>query len=440
MALSLDGLASGLDTTTLIKSLMQIEAIPQTLLKNKVSATKTMVSALQALNTKVADLATASTKLAKPESLQLFKTTGSSEGLTVTTSTGATAGSLDLRVDKLAQSQLQVTDPVTAWDSASLTITTGGTSTAITASSNSLDDIITAVNASDTGVKAVKVSAGNDADGVAQYRVQFSATESGAENSFTIDGSAVPMTQIRAAQDAEATLWAGTTAEQKITSSSNTFTALLPGVDVTVSKTSAEPVTVSVQRDEEATSKVASDLVGSLNDLFKFIDVNSSVTAGTGGATSGMIFTGDSTARSVKQRVMDAAIMPIDGKSPSEIGISITKDGKIEFDAEKFSKALAEDPARVESTLQTVSSRVSTVATDMSDKYDGVITSRIKGQESTLSRLDDQIMDWDLRLDKREATLKRIYSALEVQMSNMNAQSSYLASQLASLPTTQKKS
>ncbi len=58
MALSLDGLASGLDTTTLIKSLMQIEAIPQTLLKNKVSATKTMVSALQALNTKVADLAT----------------------------------------------------------------------------------------------------------------------------------------------------------------------------------------------------------------------------------------------------------------------------------------------------------------------------------------------------------------------------------------------
>ena len=229
---------------------MQIEAIPQTLLKNKVSATKTMVSALQALNTKVADLATASTKLAKPESLQLFKTTGSSEGLTVTTSTGATAGSLDLRVDKLAQSQLQVTDPVTTWDSASLTITTGGTSTAITASSNSLDDIITAVNASDTGVKAVKVSAGLDADGVAQYRVQCSATESGAENSFTIDGSAVPMTQIRAAQDAEATLWAGTTAEQKITSSSNTFTALLPGVDVTVSKTSTEPVTVSVERDE----------------------------------------------------------------------------------------------------------------------------------------------------------------------------------------------
>ncbi|RAX49710.1 flagellar hook-associated protein [Arthrobacter sp. AQ5-05] len=434
MGLALDGLASGLDTTSLIKSLMQVEAIPQAILKNKVSATKTMVAALQALNTKVADLATLTTKLAKPESLQLFNTAGSSEGLKVTTSTGATSGTLDLTVNKLAQSQLQVSDPVTEWDASTITITAGGTDTVITAKSNSLDDIITAVNASDSGVKAVKVASGGG-----EYRVQFSATESGAENAFTISGTTVPMTPIRAAQDAEATLWAGTAAEQTIKSSTNTFAALLPGVDVTVSKVSTEPVTVSIERDNEATSKVASDLVNSLNDLFKFLATNSSVTSGAGGATSGMIFTGDSTARDVKQRTMDAAIMPIDGKSPSEIGISITKDGKLEFDAEKFSKALAEDPARVESVLTTISSRVSTVASNMSDKYDGAITSRIKGQESMVSRLDTQILDWDRRLDSREATLKRIYSSLEVQLSNLNSQQSYLASQLASLPNTQKK-
>jgi flagellar hook-associated protein 2 len=441
MGLALDGLASGLDTTALIKSLMQVEAIPQNILKNKVSATQTMVSALQALNTRVADLATLTTKLAKPESLQLFSTSGSSEGLTVTTTAGASAGSLDLTVTKLAQSQLQVSDPVTEWTESSFSITAAdGTETLITAPSNSLDDIVTAVNASDSGVQAVKVSAGKDANGVDQYRVQFSSGDSGAANSFTISGTAVPMTEIRAAQDAEVKLWAGTAAEQSVSSTTNTFASLLPGVDVTVSKVSTEPVTVSVERDGEATSKVASDLVDSLNGLFNFIATNSAVTSGTGGATKGMIFTGDSTARMVKQRVMDAAISPIDGRSPSEIGISITKDGKLEFDAEKFSQALAEDPARVETVLQTISSRVSAVSTDMSDKYDGVITSRIKGQESVVTRLDDQISDWDRRLDSREATLKRIYSALEVQMSNLNSQSSYLASQLASLPTTQKQS
>ena len=435
MGLALDGLASGLDTTALIKSLMQVEAIPQNILKNKVSATQTMVSALQALNTRVADLATLTTKLAKPESLQLFSTSGSSEGLTVTTGTGAAAGSLDLTVSKLAQSQLQVSAPVTQWTESSFSITAAdGTETVIAAQSNSLDDVIAAVNASDSGVKAVKVSAGND-----QYRVQFSSSETGAANSFTISGTAVPMTQIRAAQDAEVTLWSGTAAEQTVSSATNTFASLLPGVDVTVSKVSTEPVTVSVERDGDATSKVASDLVDSLNALFNFIATNSAVTSGSGGATKGMIFTGDSTARDVKQRIMDAAIMPIDSKSPSEIGISITKDGKIEFDAEKFATALAANPSRVETVLQTISSRVSTVATALSDKYDGAITSRIKGQESMVSRLDTQIEDWDRRLSGREATLKRIYSSLEVQLSNLNSQQSYLASQLASLPTTQKK-
>ncbi|GAA1871576.1 flagellar filament capping protein FliD [Paeniglutamicibacter psychrophenolicus] len=443
MGLALDGLASGLDTTALINSLMQVEAIPQNILKNKVSSTKTMVSALQALNTRVADLATLATKLAKPDSLQLFTTAASSEGLKVTASAGASTGSIDLAVDQLATSQVQVTGAITEWDASEFSITVDGAETTIIAASNSLDDIITAVNASDIGVKAVKVSAGQTSDGTEQYKLQFSATETGAANAFkvSIAGTDVPMTVVREARDAEVTLWAGAGSgvEQKITSSSNTFTGLLPGVDVTVSKVSTEAVTVSVERDSKAASNAASGLVDSLNGLFNFIATNSAVTSGAGGATSGMIFTGDSTARDVKQRIMDAAIMPVDGKSPSEIGISITKDGKLEFDAEKFSKALAEDPARVETVLQTISSRVLAVSTAMSDKHDGMITSRIKGQESMISRLDTQVADWDRRLDSREATLKRIYSSLEVQLSNLNSQQSYLASQLASLPTTQKK-
>ncbi|MDQ0094650.1 flagellar filament capping protein FliD [Paeniglutamicibacter psychrophenolicus] len=436
MALSLDGLASGLDTTTLIRSLMQVEAIPQNLLKNKVNATQTMVSALQALNTRVADLATLTTKLSKPESLQLFSTAGSSEGLAVTTGTGAAAGSLELTVKQLATSEVWVSEAAAEWGGPGLTITAAdGTATDITAQSNSLDDIVAAVNASETGVKAVKVSAGKDLDGIDQFRVQFTSSETGAANSFEISGAGVSAAPIREAQDAELMLWAGSGAEQTVSSATNTFTSLLPGVDVTVSKVSAEPVTVSVQRDAEATSKTASDLVDSLNGLFNFIATNSSVTAGTGGGTKGMIFTGDSTARDVKQRIMDAAIMPVDSKSPSDIGISITKDGKLEFDAEKFSKALAEDPAKVETVLQTISSRISTVASALSDKYDGAITSRIKGQESLVTRLDSQIEDWDRRLSTREATLKRTYSALEVELSNLNSQQAYLASQLASLPT-----
>lgn len=435
MGMALDGLASGLSTTELIKSLMQVEAIPQNILKNKVKSTQNMVSALQALNTKIADLTTLSKKLAKPDSLQLFTTSSSSEGVKATAGTGAAPGSLDVTVTKLAQGQIHVSEAMTEWPDSTFAIRSadGTKSKSIVAASNSLDDVIKAVNASDTGVKAVKVATG---DGTT-FRVQFSSTEPGIKNGFTItkaDGIAAEDLKVsRKAEDAELTLWSGTEAEQKVTSSTNTFTSLLPGVDITVSRVSSEPVTVSVARDTEATSKVAADLVDKLNDLFKFIAANSAVTSGVGGATSSMIFTGDSTARDVKRLVMDAVIMPIDGKSPSEIGISITKDGKLEFDAEKFAKVLAEDPARIESVMQTVTSRVSTVTTNLSDKYDGTITARIKGQESMVSRLDTQILDWDRRLATREATLKRTYSALEVQMSKLNSQQSYMASQLSSM-------
>jgi flagellar hook-associated protein 2 len=138
----------------------------------------------------------------------------------------------------------------------------------------------------------------------------------------------------------------------------------------------------------------------------------------------------------VEREIMVAATAPVNGRSPSEIGIEITKDGTIKFDAEKFAKALADDPAHVETALQTIAGRVDAAAVNASDKYEGLITSKIKGQESLVSSLNDQILNWDKRLAGREAALKKVYSSLEVMMSNMNSQMSWLSSQLAALPSS----
>ncbi|MFB0835343.1 flagellar filament capping protein FliD [Arthrobacter halodurans] len=430
MGISLDGLASGLDTTTLINSLMQAEAIPQNILKNKVSSAQTMVSALQALNTRVAALSELAKTSAKPETLQVYSATSSSTAAAATARAGATAGSLEVLVGQTAQAQTTVSAPLAAWPETSFTITAAdGTQTAVAANSTSIDDVVSAVNASDAGVKAVKVAAGEG-----QYRIQFTAADSGADGAFTLSGTTAGLTEVKAARDAEVTLWAGTAAAQTVTSSTNTFTDLLPGLDVTVSAAGPEPLTVSVVRDTEAAGKVAENLVSSLNGLFGFIATNSASSAGSGGATKGMVFNGDSTVRDVNRKIMGAATAPVDGRSPSEIGISVTRDGTVEYDAEKFQAALAADPARVEATLQAIASRVATAAGEVSDKYDGQITSRITGQKSLISSMDDQVLAWDRRLDARRSTLERTYSALEVQLSSLNSQSSWLTSQLSALP------
>lgn len=438
MGIALDGLSSGLDTTALIDALMQAEAIPQNILKNKVSSAQTMISALQALNTKVAGLADLSKTTAKPDSLQLFTTTSSSDAVKASAGSGAAPGSIDFTVNRVAQAQVSVSAAVSEWPESTFTIATGeGAAFQITADSTSLDDVVRAINSSEAAVKAVKVAAD---DG--KFRVQFTAIKTGAEGKFEIFETAMPaFTEVKSAQNASITLWAGTDAEQTVSSSTNTFEGLLPGVDITVTKATTEAVTVNVARDMAGAGRVAKNLVDSLNGLFTFIAGNSSVTSVTnGGATKAMIFTGDSTARDVNQRILSAATLPVNGKSPSEIGISINKIGTIDYNAEKFQAALAANPAQVEATLQEIASRINTAAAGLSDKYDGQITARIKGQESTVTRLGDQVDDWDRRLATRRATLEKTYAAMEVQLSSLNAQSSWLSSQLSSLPSTKSSS
>lgn len=452
MGISLDGLVSGLDTAKLIASLMAVEAIPQNILQGKYTSTQNYLKTLQTLNSSVAALAELGKNGMKPDALALFSAISSDKSATVTVGKGAGATQLDITVDTLAQSQQQVTAPMTEWPSEPPVLTVkaaDGTLKEITADSGSISDVVRAINAADAGVQATRVAAGVDpGTGETLYRLQLTATESGAAGAFTMYNAAaaavtagtateLSATTIRTAADAEVTLWKGTAAEQKITSSSNTFADLVPGVSVTVSATSATPITVTVARDDAAIGKVAETLIGKLNEIFEFIDSKRTLTTTTGAdgkpVVAGGVFSSDSTVRDVEQRLLDAASAPIDGRSPSEFGISITKGGRMEFDAEKFAKSLAEDPGATQKALTTITTRLEEAARTASDKYDGQITAKITGQTSLSKDITEQIADWDRRLASREETLKRTYSSLEVQLSKLNAQSSWIGSQLAGL-------
>ncbi|TFC30969.1 hypothetical protein E3O53_11050 [Cryobacterium sp. TMT2-18-3] len=457
MTNAIDGLVSGLDTTSLINSLMQVEAVPQTLLKAKVSSSQNLISALQGLNTQIAGLADLAGKAAKPAALDLYSATSTSPTVTTVVSANASAGQLDVVVTDLARSQVGVSAAMTAWpaDPTVLTIVSGGVTTEISASSTSLDAVATAINAAGTGVTATKVASGVDAGGVAQYRLQFTGNDSGAAKAFTVyQGTAAEVTAntapdllaaagaavIRTAQDASVTLWAGTAAAQTITSATNTFANLLPGVAITVSAVSVDPVTITVARDDAQIGSLASGLVSSLNGVFALISTKSAVVNSTNASGAAVlsagIFTSDSTVRDVKQRILTAASAPINGHSPSEYGISITRSGTMEFDAAKFAAALAKDPVTVKAAVQEIATRVAAAASSASDKYDGQITAKITGQQSTVKNLGDRIADWDRSLATRRATLQSTYTALETQLSALKAQSSWLSAQVAGLPTS----
>lgn len=468
MATSISGLGSGLDTTSIINSLMAVEALPQQQLQQKSWADKGMISALQTLNTKASALNDLATKMALPGALNLFTATSSSTAVTATASTGATAGSFSVTLNQLAQTQVDATAAMSAWPTdstgapAHLTVVDStGKQTEFTPASTSIDDVVAAINGT-TGspIAAMKVAAGTEASGNKLYRLQLTSTKSGAAGSFqAYQGTAADVTAgtatdlmsqtgaavITQAQDATATLYAGTAAQQTITSSTNTFTNLFPGVNVTATAASTSPVTITVASDNAGISKQASDLVASVNDMVGNIASNSAVTSNVnsqGGSTSsGGLFTGDTTISGIADAITDAVYMPTsNGHSPSDLGISINQDGTFTFDQTKLTSALAADPSGTQSALQEIAKRVATAAKNASDPVSGSITGLITGQQSEVSDLADQISDWDTRLADRKSTLQALFNAMESSMGSLKSQQNWLAGQIAGLPTESSSS
>ena len=243
-------------------------------------------------------------------------------------------------------------------------------------------------------------------------------------------------TVVAAAQDALVTLWKGSDSPQEVRSSSNTFTDVIAGVSFTVSTVEAEPVTVTVGRDDAALTKLGSDLVVNITTVLSEIASRTKPTTTKSGGrdvVTGGILSADSATRQARQSIQSALSMPVGGASVGSVGFVLSKDGTVSFDEKVFAAALAADPARVQRVVTEVAGRMESIGTAMSHPVSGSLTTKIQGQQSYARSLSQQVDNWDTRLALRRTTLERTYSALEVSMSKLNAQSSWLSSQISQM-------
>lgn len=455
MAMGIDGLVSGLDTTSLIKSLIDAEAGTQRILSTKVTTAQRLVTDLQSLNSAVSTLAANATSWSTTDKLRSVTGTSSASSVAVSADTTATVGSLTFTVDRLASAQISVTAAMTSWTGGSTVtlVDADGAQTEVAAGS-SLSELAANINAAGAGVTATLVASGVDSlSGDPRYRLQLTGA-GGAAGAFSLyDGTAAEVdaetavdllaapgaATVSTAQDAAVTLWAGTSAAQEITSTSNTFTELLPGVDITVSAVETSAVTLTVAPSTATATNAATNLVAGVNGLLSSIRTKSAVTSTTGAdgtaAVSAGSFTGDSQIRTLSSALSRAVMDPVGGASPSTIGITITRTGSIEFDSVTFAAALADDPAGTQNMLAQIATRVADVANAASNKVDGTLTQRITSKQSAIAGLQTQIADWDDRLAVRRARLQTVYAQMETALSALQSQSSWLTAQLGGMNT-----
>ncbi|MDH4077199.1 MAG: flagellar filament capping protein FliD [Acidimicrobiia bacterium] len=299
----------------------------------------------------------------------------------------------------------------------------------------SLSDVVNAVNRSNLGYSATAVNTGNG------YRLQLTAKTTGVASAFTPDAQlfgSTAFTTLSAGSDAEITITGAN--PYTVSSSTNTFSNLLPGVDVTVNALTDTAVTVSTEHDHDAVAAKVEELVKKLNDVNARI---AKATANVPGADRS-ILQGSRETRRAAEALRGALVAPVDESSLSSVGVvgvELAKDGTINFDKAKFTEALKNNPAEL---TKLFTSGTANGGTGALDRMVAAVDSATKVGEGYLytaaeandKRIDDygrQIDAYETRLTQREAALRRTYANLEVALSTLQKQSSNLAAQLGSI-------
>ena len=434
------GIGSGLDVNSIVSQLMSLEQQPIVNLQQKEVGYATKLSAIGQLRSAVSPLQDAANKLKDFSKLAAFTAkSADSAKFTASSDNTAAAGSFDIQVQALAQSQKlgsasQPDKDTTTFGNTgdTLSLTVNGNSFSVASGGKTLSEIASAINAAGDNVG---VSASVVQENASSFYLVLTSDNTGTANTITTafkdsNGSAVAdplnLVQVQAADDARILIDNTYT----VTRSSNTLDDAIEGVTLNLKETSTSAVNLTISRQSSAIKSAVQDLVDGYNS---FIATSSSLSAGE--------LSGDSTVRSLQRQVRSVFNTPPSGLSGSvssltELGVSFQKDGSLTLDSSKLESAINDDLAGVTElfadTDQGYGSRLaSTISSALGTG--GLISAREEGLNTRINDAEKQIASIQLRLDKTEQRLRNQFSALDSLMSRLTQTSSFLTAQLSSL-------
>lgn len=472
-SIQFSGIASGLDTASIISQLMSIEAQPQTTLKNTVTKETSQVTELRSLNTTIQGLITSAASFSGGSTWTQINATSSNTAITASAAAGANTGSLqvtalqsataaenDYKAVATSTSTVVITptgDPtkdvlkITLPDNTTAQVSIGdGKLSTIVANLNALKDA--------SGNRLLNASAINDGSG--SYSLMVSSTNTGSGSIAITDGTTGSAlfggpTEQFAGKNAQIQIGSSSTV---ISSRTNTFTNVLNGVTLTVAAgvTSDKPQTSQVTLTDNGSSRATaiSAFVSQINTILTKIAADT--TYGTYDSTSasfsgGGVLAGDSTLRSVATALTNT-IFGSDNVALGNMGISIDNDGQITFDQTAFTTAYQKDPqgvadaftgkngfvsrvmdAAAAASAPSYGQVVGTGSDTKTYKSEGSLSMLIDSLNAQISQQNDEIAQWDVRLAQKRQNLETTYTNLETAMSNMTSQSNWLSSQIAGL-------
>ncbi len=468
------GIGSGADLNSLVTQLVAVERQPLQQMRTAASGLQTQVSSYGKLSSLLSGLQTAANKL---NSAALWSQTSARSSddaaVGVVGGSGAAAGNYNVSVSKLATSQTVVTanslsSATAAVGSGTMTLELGeweqeplqfvphvgrDPGTITIEADDTLTSLRDKINALDGGVTASLVT---DSSGV---RLSLRSTASGKENGFRVqvsDNDGTPSDNSglsRFAYDPAGSTsgtelkLAGANAQAvvngiPVSSASNDLSGVVEGVTFKLRKENFGSAEVAVSADSENVKKAIQAFADSYNELAK--NISEQTRFDPTSRQSGPL-QGDSAVGSIQRQLRGLISSPSGASSSfsrlSDVGLQLQRDGTLSFNATKLDTALT-NPAELKKAFSNVDGgnsnnngfarRYADLATQVLGT-DGTLTTRTQSLQKMLSQNSDAQARLNDRVDRFQQRLVQQYTALDGNLSRLNALSSSVTQQLSKL-------
>jgi flagellar hook-associated protein 2 len=441
--IQIGGIASGMDTESIITQLMSIESAPRARTARQQVTVQARQDALRQIDTKLTNLKLAAGDL---RSAAIWMPTqaissGNESVLTARQLAGAAPGGYTVNVSSLASADSRTY----AWNGGgSLTVAykTAGSAQSKTfdLTGMSIDDAVSTIN-SDDGSPVWAVNVGG--------KLSLSRRETGDNSNWGFDASGPAVGALTSSRDGSNAAYTVAGDATVYTSHTNVATDGLPGLELTLKSTGTSTVTVSTPaaKSDDVAAKLkafvtayndAVDLVRSKLTEKRVVNPQSDDDAKLGALYGDDSL--DSVLTSMRQAISSAGLDAL-GVSVASTGSGTSPDalaGKLTFNQATFDAAWAAGPSAVKAKLGSsdapgFAQAFEGVLDPITRAGDGLIDQRVADADSEISYIKDSLASMDLRLQAREDLLRKQFTAMEQALAASQSASSSLAGQLAQL-------
>jgi flagellar hook-associated protein 2 len=354
------------------------------------------------------------------DGIELLDTGGGTRQLQVAEDGSTTAADLHLLGTRTSQQLNGTTEQVID----------GATTSSVTlAAGDTLSDVVSKINALNAGVTASIFDDGSSLPD----RLELTSNQTGAAGQFVVDASGLNLPLRATAEGTDAVLAVGSSqgsgSDTLVSSPSNNFTNVVPGLTLQVQQASMSPVSVSVTNS--STNALAS-LEAFISDYNSLVTHITSLTQYDAATNTKSDLTDDPTTMELRQQAAKLVSGQISSsgsiQSLADLGVTINNDGTLTLDQSTFTDAYQSDPDGVQQFFTAANTGFSALFHNLSQQFAATGTGILSQQSSALGT---EVTDNQQQLTLMQTSLNNESAALTTKFDNMEVAISQLQSELS---------